>query len=65
MHVTLCTAEVRADDTPAIEAVLNADTKRMQLLEEVLNARDCLLRINPAHLILFPPPAGEAAGASE
>ena len=30
-----CHIEVAADDTPAVDAVLKADTKRMALLEEV------------------------------
>ena len=30
-----CYVEVVADDTPAVEAVLKADTKRVALLEEV------------------------------
>lgn len=30
-----CHVEVAADDTPAVDAVLKADTKRMALLEEV------------------------------
>ena len=34
IDVLLCEQEVIADDTPAIDAVLKADTKRLQLLEE-------------------------------
>lgn len=34
IDVLLCEQEVMADDTPAIDAVLKADTKRLQLLEE-------------------------------
>ena len=34
IDVLLCEQEVMADDTPAIEAVLKADTKRLHLLEE-------------------------------
>ena len=34
IDVLLCEQEVMADDTPAIEAVLKADTKRLKLLEE-------------------------------
>ena len=30
----LCEQEVVADDTPAIDAVLKADTKRLELMEE-------------------------------
>ena len=30
-----CFSEVKADDTPAVQAVLNADVKRLELLEEV------------------------------
>lgn len=32
-----CFAEVAADDTPAVEAVLKADKKRLALLAEVSN----------------------------
>ena len=35
LHVTSSPAEVVADDTPAVDAVLKADTKRLALLEEV------------------------------
>lgn len=31
---SLTPSEVRADDTPAVDAVLSADTKRLRLLEE-------------------------------
>ena len=34
IDVLLCEQEVTADDTPAIDAVLKADTKRLRLLEE-------------------------------
>ncbi|XP_061875671.1 ATP-binding cassette sub-family F member 1 [Colius striatus] len=34
IDVLLCEQEVVADDTPAVQAVLRADTKRLQLLEE-------------------------------
>ncbi|XP_069775458.1 ATP-binding cassette sub-family F member 1 isoform X3 [Narcine bancroftii] len=34
IDVLLCEQEVRADDTPAVQAVLKADTKRLKLLEE-------------------------------
>ena len=34
IDVLLCEQEVVADDTPAIDAVLKADTKRLELLEE-------------------------------
>ena len=34
IDVLLCEQEVMADDTPAIKAVLKADTKRLKLLEE-------------------------------
>ena len=34
IDVLLCEQEVMADETPAIDAVLKADTKRLQLLEE-------------------------------
>lgn len=34
IDILLCEQEVQADDTPAVEAVLKADTKRLQLLEE-------------------------------
>ena len=34
IDVLLCEQEVMADDTPAIEAVLKADTKRLKLFEE-------------------------------
>uniref|UniRef100_V9KKN6 ATP-binding cassette sub-family F member 1 n=1 Tax=Callorhinchus milii TaxID=7868 RepID=V9KKN6_CALMI len=34
IDVLLCEQEVRADETPAVEAVLKADTKRLKLLEE-------------------------------
>ena len=34
IDVLLCEQEVQADDTPAIDAVLKADTKRLKLLEE-------------------------------
>lgn len=30
----LCLSEVVADDTPAVQAVLKADTRRLRLLEE-------------------------------
>ncbi len=34
IDVLLCEQEVVADDTPAIDAVLKADTQRLQLLAE-------------------------------
>ena len=34
-HILLL-LEVVADDTPAVDAVLKADTKRLELLEEVI-----------------------------
>ena len=34
IDVLLCEQEVVADDTPAIDAVLKADTKRLELMEE-------------------------------
>lgn len=34
IDVLLCEQEVVADDTPAVDAVLKADTKRLELLEE-------------------------------
>ena len=34
IDVLLCEQEVKADDTPAFDAVLSADTKRLALLEE-------------------------------
>ena len=34
IDVLLCEQEVTADDTPAFDAVLKADTKRLRLLEE-------------------------------
>lgn len=34
IDVLLCEQEVVADETPAVQAVLRADTKRLQLLEE-------------------------------
>nr|KAF6271186.1 ATP binding cassette subfamily F member 1 [Pipistrellus kuhlii] len=34
IDVLLCEQEVAADDTPAVQAVLRADTKRLKLLEE-------------------------------
>lgn len=34
IDVLLCEQEVEADETPAIDAVLKADTKRLELLEE-------------------------------
>lgn len=34
IDVLLCEQEVLADDTPAIDAVLKADTQRLKLLEE-------------------------------
>ncbi|TRZ09068.1 hypothetical protein HGM15179_018043 [Zosterops borbonicus] len=34
IDVLLCEQEVQADDTPAVQAVLRADTKRLRLLDE-------------------------------
>lgn len=34
MCVCVCLLEVVADDTPAVQAVLKADTRRLKLLEE-------------------------------
>lgn len=34
IDVLLCEQEVKADDTPAVESVIKADTKRLALLEE-------------------------------
>lgn len=34
IDVLLCEQEVKADDTPAYDAVLSADKKRLKLLEE-------------------------------
>lgn len=34
IDVLLCEQEVQADDTPAVQAVLKADTRRLKLLEE-------------------------------
>ena len=34
IDVLLCEQEVKADDTPAFDAVLSADKKRLQLLKE-------------------------------
>ena len=34
IDVLLCEQEVKADETPAVEAVIKADTKRLALLDE-------------------------------
>lgn len=49
IDVLLCEQEVVADDTPAVEAVLKADTKRVALLEEEKKLQELIAKGDDSH----------------
>lgn len=49
IDVLLCEQEVVADDTPAVDAVLKADTKRMALLEEEKKLQELIAKGDESH----------------